>query len=157
MSTPMKCSIWLFLILEFLSKKNLELYNPLASLFQFCGTSDSFFHLPSSVSLMFSKWSFPGGSDVKSLPAMQETWVFWVGKISWRREGLPTPVFLPREFHGLRILAGYSPWGHKELDMTSWLTLSHDLVVTFCWKCWGLSKSENQNFNNRYDTGVNLS
>ena len=26
---------------------------------------------------------------------------------------LPTPVFWPREFHGL-----YSPWGHKELDMT---------------------------------------
>ena len=29
-----------------------------------------------------------------------------------------TPVFLPREFHGQRSLVGYSPWGHKELDMT---------------------------------------
>ena len=28
------------------------------------------------------------------------------------------PVFLPREFHGQRSLAGYSPWGHKELDAT---------------------------------------
>ena len=27
-------------------------------------------------------------------------------------------VFLPREFHGQRSLAGYSPWGHKELDTT---------------------------------------
>ena len=35
----------------------------------------------------------------------------WVGKIPWRREGLPTPVFWPGEFHGL-----HSPWGLKELD-----------------------------------------
>ena len=26
----------------------------------------------------------------------------WVGKICWGRELLPTPVFLPGEFHGLR-------------------------------------------------------
>ena len=32
-----------------------------------------------------------------------------VGKIPWRRERLPTPVFWPGEFHGL-----YSPWCHKE-------------------------------------------
>ena len=25
----------------------------------------------------------------------------WVGKIPWRRDGLPTPVFWPGEFHGL--------------------------------------------------------
>ena len=37
----------------------------------------------------------------------------WVGKIPWRGERLPTPVFLPGEFHGL-----YSPWGHKESDTT---------------------------------------
>ena len=33
----------------------------------------------------------------------------WVGKISWRREQLPTPVFWPGEFYGL-----YSLWGRKE-------------------------------------------
>ena len=38
---------------------------------------------------------------------------------------LPTSVFLPGEFHGQRRLgAGYSPWGHKELDMIEQLTLS---------------------------------
>ena len=31
---------------------------------------------------------------------------------------LPTPVFLPGEFHGQRSLAGYSPWGCKESDTT---------------------------------------
>ena len=43
---------------------------------------------------------------VKNSPAMLET---WVGKIAWRRERLPTPVFCPGEFHGQ-----YSLWGHKE-------------------------------------------
>ena len=32
----------------------------------------------------------------------------WVGKIPWRREELPTLVFLPGELHGQRSLAGYS-------------------------------------------------
>jgi len=34
-----------------------------------------------------------------------------------RRKWQPTPVFLPGESHSQRSLAGYSPWGHKELDM----------------------------------------
>ena len=54
---------------------------------------------------------------VKNLPA-------WIRKIPWRREWLPTPVFLPGEFHGQRRLAGYSPKGHKQLDTAELLTLS---------------------------------
>ena len=42
----------------------------------------------------------------------------WVGKIPRRRKRQPTPVFLPGKSHGQRSLAGYSPKGHKELDMT---------------------------------------
>jgi len=41
----------------------------------------------------------------------------WIEKIPWRRIWQPTPVFLPGEFHEQRSLAGYSPWGHIELDM----------------------------------------
>ena len=48
----------------------------------------------------------------------------WVRKIPWRREWQLTPLFWPGEFHGRRSLAGYSPWGHKELDTTKRLTLS---------------------------------
>ena len=33
----------------------------------------------------------------------------WEEKIPWRRGWQPTPVFLPREFHGKRSLAGCSP------------------------------------------------
>ena len=40
----------------------------------------------------------------------------------------PTPVFLPREFHGWRSLVGYSPWDRKELDTTEWVTLSLPLA-----------------------------
>ena len=54
---------------------------------------------------------------VKNLPAMRETWVDpWVGKIPWRRESLPTPVFWPREFHG-------QSRGRKESDTTERLSL----------------------------------
>ena len=62
---------------------------------------------------------------VKNLPAMQES--CWVGKIPCRREWLPTPVFLPEEFHGQRNLAGYLPWGHKESDTTERLTHTQEI------------------------------
>ena len=38
----------------------------------------------------------------------------WVGKIPWRREQLPTLVFLPGESYEQKSLAGSSPWGPKE-------------------------------------------
>ena len=57
---------------------------------------------------------------VKNLPAMvRPGFAPWVGKVPRGRERLPTPVFWPREFHGL-----YSPWGRKESDMTERLPLS---------------------------------
>ena len=39
----------------------------------------------------------------------------WVGKIPWRRERIPTPVFWPEEFHGL--------YSSKESDMTEQFSL----------------------------------
>ena len=53
----------------------------------------------------------------------------WVGKIPWRMERLLTPVFLLGEFHGQRSLAGYSPWGCKESDMTERISLSLQFQV----------------------------
>ena len=47
-----------------------------------------------------------------------------IGKIPWRREWLPSPVFLPGEFHGQRSLVGYRPWDHKESDVTEQLSVS---------------------------------
>ena len=42
--------------------------------------------------------------------------------ISWRREWLPSSLFLPGKFHQTRSLVGYAPWGCKESDTTEWLT-----------------------------------
>ena len=56
---------------------------------------------------------------VKNRPAMRELGFDpWIGKIPWRRERLPTPVFWPGEFHGL-----YSPWGCKESGTAEQLLL----------------------------------
>ena len=49
----------------------------------------------------------------------------WVGKIPWRRERLHTPVFWPREFHGL-----YNGWVCKESDTNEQLVLSLHSVHT---------------------------
>ena len=60
---------------------------------------------------------------VKNLPAMKKTWVWSLGREDpQRRKWQPTPVFLPEEFHGQSSLAGYSPWGCKESDMTERLS-----------------------------------
>ena len=62
-------------------------------------------------------WTFPK-YEVENLLF----WWYLVGKIPWRRAWQPTPVFLPGESRGQRSLAGYSPWGQKELDTTEWLS-----------------------------------
>ena len=104
-------------------------------------------------------WASLVAQLAKNPRAMQETLVLsWVGKIPWRRNRLPTPVFMgfpggsdgkesacnarnlgsvpglgrypgrrhdnPLQYsflenpHGQKNLASYSPWGHKESDMT---------------------------------------
>ena len=66
------------------------------------------------------EWDFPGGSMAKTPHSQCRGPGFdpWIGKILWRKAWQPTPVFLPEESHGQRSLAGYSPWGCKESDMT---------------------------------------
>ena len=56
---------------------------------------------------------------VKNLPAMQETQVQYLGWEDPLEKGIqPTPLFLPGESHGYRILEGCSLSGHRESDMT---------------------------------------
>ena len=47
-----------------------------------------------------------------------------VWSLSWEdpleKEMATPPVFLPGKSHGQRSLADYSPWGHKQSDMTEW-------------------------------------
>ena len=69
----------------------------------------------------------PGGSDGKESACnagdnKRRVLNPWVGKASWKKEWLSSPVFLPGEFHGQRSLAGYSPWSHKESSRLDWVT-----------------------------------
>ena len=69
---------------------------------------------------------FPGGSDgkVSACNAGDPGSIPGLGRPPGEGNGYPTPVFLPGESHGQRSLAGYSLWGHKELNTTEQLTLS---------------------------------
>ena len=59
---------------------------------------------------MYKPWVSLVTQMVKNLPVMQEIQFLC---LSWEdpleKERLPTPVFLPGEFHGQRSLVGYSP------------------------------------------------
>ena len=57
------------------------------------------------------EWSFEGA------PTLFCPWTAGF-KSYLRKKWQPTPIFLPRKFHGLRSLVGYNPWGRKESDMT---------------------------------------
>ena len=72
-----------------------------------------------NTSYFFSYWDSLVAQTVKRLPAMQETQVPSPGwEDPLEKEMEPTPVLLPRKFHGWRSLVGYSPQGRKELDTT---------------------------------------
>ena len=55
-----------------------------------------------------------------------------VRKIPWRKKQQPNSVFLPGKSHGQGSLAGYSPWGCKELDMTENYARMFIHVVCVC-------------------------
>ena len=90
---------------------------------------------------------FPGGSDGKEsacsagdLPGFNS----WVGKMPWRRECLPTPVFLPGEFQGQRSLVEghgsdfWRPWQQDSLDPGhSWEAFWEHFMVTM--KQWPIN------------------
>ena len=74
--------------------------------------------------------SFPGGSDSKESACNigDLGWIPGLSRDLLKKETAThssknTPARMPGEFHGQRSLAGYSPWGCKESDMTERLTL----------------------------------
>ena len=59
-----------------------------------------------------------------------------LGKFPQRRKWQPTPAFLPEGPHRRRSLAGYSPWGHKELDMTDQQQQAKSpICLSWSWTC----------------------
>ena len=61
---------------------------------------------------------------VKRPPAMRETWVQSLGQEDPLEKGMATQYSCLENSMGKRSLAGYSPCGSKELDMTEQISLS---------------------------------
>ena len=65
---------------------------------------------------------FPAGSAEKNLPTVQETQEMWVRFLDWEdplEEPMATHLYSCLENpHGQTSLEGYSPWSHKESDIT---------------------------------------
>ena len=83
-------------------------------------------------------WASLVAQLVKNLPAMQEIQVWSLGREDPLEKGMATHSrILAGKSYGQRSLAGYSPWGHKELDMTERLSTNHtnnNLYGKIIWK-----------------------
>ena len=79
----------------------------------------------------FNWWDFPGDSDGKESACNVGDLgsLCGSGGSPGRRAWQPTPYSCLENPHGQRSLVGYSPWGHKELDMTERLsTKKHTFI-----------------------------
>ena len=68
---------------------------------------------------------------LKHLPTMQGT---WVQSMDWEdplQKEMATHSSMPGESHRQRSLVGYSPRGHKELDMTERLHFTSEHLRAF--------------------------
>ena len=63
---------------------------------------------------------------------MQEMWAPSLGlEDPLKKEMQPTPVFLPGKSHEQRSLVAYSPWDHKEADVTEHILVYYSLMTFF--------------------------
>ena len=82
----------------------------------------------------------PDGSAVKSLPVIQETWVQSLGHEDHLEKEMATHSnILFWRIPWMEGLAGYSPWGHKELNTTEPRTLSFITALEVFWGVKGPS------------------
>ena len=66
-----------------------------------------------------STWVSLVAKMVKNLPVIQEMKIRFLGREDPLAKRMAThSSILAWRIHGQRGLVGYSPWGHKELDMT---------------------------------------
>ena len=76
------------------------------------------------------EWVAISSSRGSSQPR-DRTHIFYISCIgSRRRQWHPTPVLLPGKSHEWRSLAGCSPWGREESDMTERLHFRFSLSCT---------------------------
>ena len=70
----------------------------------------------------FGTWSFLGGTMVKNPPAsageVRCGFDPWIRESPLKEDMATHTVSMPGKSHGQRSMAGYSPWGLKESDLT---------------------------------------
>ena len=77
---------------------------------------------------------------------MRETWVqSLVGKIPWRRERVPTPVFWPGELHAAHGVTWRSPWGSQRVRHY-WAIFTFTFIDVFGVTEGGLSWTDDWEF-----------
>ena len=70
----------------------------------------------SSLCWAFLMGKFPYGSESKvCLQCRRFRFNSWFSKIPWRKKWQSSPVSLPGESYGQKILVGYSPWGSQRV------------------------------------------
>ena len=88
---------------------------------------------------------------------MRETRVQSLGQEDpLEKEMVTHSVFLPGESHGRRSLAGYSPWGRKESDMTEWLhfTTTKTVISFYCLKNFPITLCSQVTIHGGFPDGV---
>ena len=81
---------------------------------------------------------FVFGSVEMNLPAVQETQFLFLGQEDSLEKEMAIHSSIPAwKFHGQRKLAGYSPWGLKESDMTEHGPVFHHPHEESCWEGLG--------------------
>ena len=104
--------------------------------------SHSSLWIPSIFSLLLSRaqntllqvlFGFPGSSEGKesSCNARDLSLIPGLGRSPGEGNGNPLQNSCLENSHGQRSLAGYSPWGHKELDTAERLTHTYIQVICF--------------------------
>ena len=76
-------------------------------------------------------WGFPGGSVVKEYGcnAGNMGLISGSGRSPGEGKGNPLEYSCLENSHRQRSLVGCSPWGHKESDMTKWLSTQHSKLI----------------------------
>ena len=88
-------------------------------------------HSQKRVELLSLFQGFPGGSDGKqsACHAGDQGSILGLGRSPGERNGNPLQYSCLENPNGPRNLVGNSPWSHKELDMTEWLTLLFSAAI----------------------------
>ena len=79
-----------------------------------------FSHATGKKCVIYKQTGFPGGSAGKESPSV--ALIPGLGRSPGGELGNPLQYSCLEYPHGQRSLAGYSPWGFKDSDMTGWLS-----------------------------------